>query len=116
MIVLDAIVEKMQPYRAYGRIVDLRTQAKPLLIRYPDQDHWEIGDMREPRILIHLFVEVRSDREIELIMRDYMAARRSCDFSANEKTAGHNYFGRSESAEGQLNIFEVMRVNIKEAG
>lgn len=86
MIVLDAIVEKMQPYRAYGRIVDFRTQAKPLLIRYPDQDHGETGVMREPRILTHLFVEVRSDREIELIMRGCMAARRICDFGANERT------------------------------
>ena len=48
MFVLDAIVDKKHPYRAYDRVVDLHALAKPLHARYSDQGRREIGVASAP--------------------------------------------------------------------
>ena len=93
MFVLDAIVDKKHPYRAYDRVVDFRALAKPLRARYSDQGRREIGAERGLRMPILQFAEDRSDREMERFMRDDMAARRFCGFGATERTPDRSSSG-----------------------
>ena len=93
MIVLDDIVDKKHPYRAYDRLVDFHALAKPMHARHSDLGRREIGAERGLRMLILQFVEDRSDREMERFIRENVAARRFCGFAVNESTPDHSYFG-----------------------
>ena len=119
MIVLDDIVDKKHPYRAYDRVVDFHALAKPLHARYSYQGRREIGAERGLRMLILQFIEDRSDREMERFMRDNMAARRFCGFAVDESTPDHSCSGglrKRLGTEGLKKIFDVMRAVMKEAG
>ena len=119
LIVLDDIVEKNHPYRDYDRMVDFRILAKPMHARYSDLGRREIGAERGLRMLILQFVEDLSDREMERFIRENMAARRFCGFAVNESTPDHSYFGafrKRLGTEGLMNIFDVLRTAMKEAG
>ena len=119
MFVLDAIVDKKHPYRAYDRVVDFHALAKPLHARHSDQGRREIGAERGLRMLILQFAEDCSDREMERFMRDNMAARWFCGFGATERTPDHSCSGANRKrlgTEGLMNLFEVMRAAMKEAG
>ena len=50
MIVLDDIVDKKHPYRAYDRMVDFRILAKPMHARRSDRGRREIGAERGLRM------------------------------------------------------------------
>ena len=119
MIVLDGIVEKKHPCRACDRIVDFRILAKPIHARYSDLGRREIGAERGLRMLILQFVEDRSDREMERFIRDNMAARRFPGFAVNDSSSDRSCFGafrKRLGTEGLMNIFDVMRTAMKEAG
>ena len=119
MFVLDGIVDKKHPYRAYDRVVNFHALAKPLHARYSDQGRKEIGAERGLRILILQFVEDRSDREMERFMRDNMAAHRFRGFGATERTPDHSCFEafrKRLGTEGLMKLFDVMRAAMKEAG
>ena len=72
--VLDAIVEKKHPYRAYERVVGFRALAKPPRTLYSDQGRREIGGEHGLRMPVLQFLEDRSDREMARFMRENVAA------------------------------------------
>ena len=119
LIVLDDIVEKKHAYRACDRLVDFHALAKPMHARYSDLGRREIGAERGLRMLILQFVEDRSDREMERFIRENVAARRFCGFAVNESTPDRSCFGafrKRLGTEGLMEIFDVMRTAMKEAG
>ena len=107
MFVLDAIVEKKHPYRAYDRVVDFHAPAKPLHARRSDQGRREIGAERGLRMLILQFVEDPSDREMERFMRDNMAARRFCGFAPTESTPDHSCFEALRKRLGTCGLMKI---------
>ena len=119
MIVLDDIVDKKHPYRACDRMVDFRILARPMHARRSGQGRREIGAERGLRMQVLRFVEDRSDREMERFMKDNMPDRRFRRFAVNERTPDRSCFGafrKRLGTEGLMNILDVMRAAMKEAG
>ena len=70
-------------------------------------------------MLILLFVEESSDREMERFMSDNMASRRFCGFAVNESAPDHSCSGalrKHLETDGLMKIFDVMRAAMKGAG
>ena len=119
LFVLDAIVDMKHPYRAYERAVDFHALAKPRRALHSDLGRQEIGAERGLRMLVLQFVEDRSDREMERFMRENVAARWFRRFGMNERTPDRSHFGafrKRLGTGGLMNLFEVMRATMKEAG
>ena len=119
LLCLDDLVAKDHPYRAYDGLFDWAGLCRPFAALFSSQGRREFGLERALRMLILPFTEDVSDREMERLLRENMAAKWFCQFSLTDKTPDHSTFGtfrKRLGTQGLMDIFGRVREALKQQG
>lgn len=106
-------------YRKLLELVDWTELTKPLRNLYSKEGRKGYAVEQGFRCLFLQFLEDRSDRQMEELLRENLAAKFFCSFELLEATPDHSYFGKFRERIGtyQLaNIFKKLTDSLRKTG
>lgn len=118
-VTLDTLVSQDHPYRKFEGLLDFKILSQGLKDLYSDKGRPELGAERSFCMLVLQFLEDVSDREMERLMEENLAAKWFCGFSLSDKTPDHSYFGSFRKRLGTkrlMDIFNQLRTRLQSAG
>ena len=119
MVCLNQVVAQGHRYRSFIKVWDFKTVNQMLLVVRKKNPYEGYGIERLFRCLLLQFLEDLSDRELELFLKENMAAKWFCGFSLIEETPDHTVFTRARAKIGTgllSKLFEHLRNQLKAQG
>jgi len=119
MVSLNQIVAQDHRYRSFIKVWDFKTVNQMLLVVRKKNPYEGYGIERLFRCLLLQFLEDLSDRELELFLKENMAAKWFCGFSLIEETPDHTVFTRARAKIGTgllSKLFDQLRSQLKAQG
>ena len=119
MVCLNQVVAQGHRYRSFIKVWDFKTVNQMLLVVRKKNPYEGYGIERLFRCLLLQFLENLSDRELELFLKENMAAKWFCGFSLIEETPDHTVFTRARAKIGTgllSKLFEHLRNQLKAQG
>lgn len=106
---VEELVAADHRYRKMLKLIDWRELTKPLRSLYSKEGRKGYAVEQGFKCLFLQFLENKSDREMEQLLRDSNSAKYFCNFSLVEETPDHAYFGRFRSRIGTSQLGKIFR-------
>lgn len=119
MISLEELVSKDHQYRRFKKLFNFKEIESELRSVESSANYKGYGVDRLFKCLLLQFMEDLSDRELEMYVRDSVAAKWFCDFSLTESTPDHTVFSKIRTKIGASKlskIFGIFRDQLKSKG
>ena len=116
---VEELVSKDHVYRQLVKVTNWSELSKPLRNLYSKEGRKGYPVEQGFKILFLQFLEDRSDRQMEQLLKDSLAAKYFCNFGLTDKTPDHSYLGKFRERIGiyQLaNIFRRLTDSVRKAG
>lgn len=106
---VEEFVSAEHRYRKLLRLVDWTELARPLRNLYSDIGRRGYPVEQGLKCLFLQFLEDRSDRELERMLQDSLAAKFFCNFGLRDEIPDHTYFSKFREKVGVYRLSQIFR-------
>jgi len=106
---VEQLVAADHKYREILKLINWKELTKPLRNLYSKEGRKGYAVEQGFKCLFLQFLEDRSDRQMEQLLKDSLAAKYFCNFGLIEETPDHSYFGRFRERIGAYQLSQIFK-------
>jgi transposase, IS5 family len=106
---VEEFVPAEHRYRKLLKLVDWVELARPLRNLYSDIGRRGYPTEQGLKCLFLQFLEDRSDRQMERLLQDSLAAKYFCNFGLRDEIPDHSYFGKFREKVGVYRLSQIFK-------